>query len=88
MAATIRRIARRPVESRAGRKNRRRIAIAIDTQALLGDGSSGHVTAHPFELGALVRLTAGGAVEREAITGAGEGLGQDCTGLGGQQGVL
>ena len=48
--------------------------IAIDTQTLLGDGRAGHVTAHTFELGPLVRLAGDGTVERKAITCGGEGF--------------
>ena len=48
--------------------------IAIDTQTRLGDGRAGHVTAHTFELGPLVRLAGDGTVERKAITCGGEGF--------------
>ena len=49
-------------------------AVAIDAQAVFGNGRSGHVAAHPFELCALTRLAGDGAVERKAISSDGVGF--------------
>ena len=63
-------------------------AIAIDTQALLADGPSGHISTYFFKLGPFMRFTGDGAVERESVAGDGERLGTGAARLHGQQRVV